>query len=468
MAEILNSPAARILHSLTTRCKTPPHLSQILAQLVVHNLTANTTVAAAFISSCRSLNLLTSAAFPLFINNHTRPHTFVCNTLLRAFSHSNAPHTSPIIYSHMHTNFIRANHYTFPFVLKAAADLKLIKGGAAVHGQIIRLGFLSDLYVGNSLLNLYAAGGDMALCRKVFDEMPVRDVVSWTVVISGFKDYGRFNDALLAFETMRSEGVMPNQVTAVNALAACAGFGALHTGVWIHDYVKRHEWELDVILGTSLIEMYGRCGRIEEGLRIFEEMSEKNVFTWNAVIRGQALSNNGKEALWWFLKMEGEGIQPNAATLTTVLSACVNIGDVDMGRRIFSSLVDGKYGVPPSVEHYSCMVNLLARGKFLNEACRLMYEMPFEPSVSTWGALADGCRAHGAFELAEFSAWKLVELQPECSAYYVALSNLYAEKGRWNDVMKVRELMADRGLKKDMGSSTVKIQDSKHPLELAA
>lgn len=354
-------------------------------------------------------------------------------------------------------------------MLKSTADLKLIKGGESVHAQAIKLGFLNDLYVANSLLNLYAAGGDMEMCLKVFDEMPVRDVVSWTVLVSGFKDSGRFSDALLAFQRMRSEGKMPNQVTAVNALTACAGFGALDMGVWIHDYVKGNKWELDVILGTSLIEMYGRCGRIEDGLRIFEEMSERNVLTWNAVIRGQALSKNGKDAIWWFLRMENEGvIRPNAATLTAVLSACVHIGDVNMGRHIFSLLVDGKYGVSPSVEHYNCMVDLLARGKFLDEACRLIGEMPFEPSVSSWGALAAGCRAQGAFELAEFAAWKLVELQPEGSAYYVALSNLYAEKGRWNDVMKVRELMADRRLKKDNGSSMVRIRNLEHPLELAA
>ncbi|KAH6823988.1 hypothetical protein C2S53_016592 [Perilla frutescens var. hirtella] len=468
MTKNRKAESARILYSLTSRCKTPSHVAQILAQLIIGNLTSNTTVAAAFISACHSLNLLTSAAFPLFINIHTRPHTFVCNTLLKTFSHSNAPHKSPVIYSHMHRNIIPMNHYTFPFVLKAMADLKWIEGGKSVHAQIIKLGFLRDLYVGNSLLNLYAAGGDMDNCRNVFDEMPVRDVVSWTIVISGFKDSARFDDALLTFEGMRMEGVMPNQVTAVNALAACAGFGALDMGVWIHDYLKKSGWELDVILGTSLIDMYGKCGRIEEGLRVFEEMSERNVLTWNAVIRGLALSKNGKEAVRWFFRMEDEGIQPDEATLIAVLSACVHIGYVDMGRHIFSSLVDGYYGIPPSVEHYSCMVDLLARAKFLDDACKLINEMPFEPSVSTWGALLAGCRAQGAFELAEFAAWKLVELQPRNSTYYVMLSNLYAEKGRWNDVEKVRELMTDRGLRKDLGSSTVKNQTFEHSLEYAA
>lgn len=340
-----------------------------------------------------------------------------------------------------------------------------------MHAQIIKLGFTSDLCVGNSLVNLYAASGDMARCRQVFDEMLERDVVSWTILITGFKDCGRFDDALAVFERMKSEGVMPNQVTAVNALAACAGLEALDMGVWIHEYVKRSEWEVDVILGTSLISMYGRCGRIEEGLLVFEEMSEKNVITWNAVIRGLALSKNGEQALRWFSRMEDEGIQRDHGTFTAVLTACVHLGYVDIGRHIFSSLVDGKYGIQPSVEHYNCMVDLLARANLLDDACKLINEMPFEPCVSTWGALLAGYRAQGAFELAELTAWKLVELQPWNSSYYVVLSSLYAEKGRWNDAEKVRKMMRDRGLKKYLGSSTLKIQGldhHHHPLEFTA
>ncbi|KAL6506140.1 hypothetical protein OROGR_024321 [Orobanche gracilis] len=457
--------AAKILHVLTTSCKTRSHVHQILAQLLLHNLQSDTVIAHRFITFCDSLNLLSSAAFPLYINNlRAAPHTFICNTLLKYFSHSSTPQKSTLIYSHMHRNVIPVNHYTFPFVLKALADLKLILEGALVHGQIVKLGFLNDVYVGNSLLNLYAATGNMDLCGKLFDEMPLRDVVTWTVMISGFNEVGSFDDSLIAFEMMRRGGVLPNRVTAVNALTACASLGALDMGVWIHEYVKSNGWELDVILGTSLIDMYGKCGRIEDGIHVFEKMHEKNVFTWNAVIKGLALSKSGKEAIKYFLRMgESEGIRPDEVTLIAVLSACVHSGFVHMGRRIFSALVDGKYGFSPNVKHYSCMVDLLVRCKCLDEAVRLIREMPLEPSVSIWGALLAGCRSQANFELAEIAAWKLVELEPENCAYYVMLSNLYAEKGRWNDVEKVREMMKSCGLKKDMGSSTIELENTECP-----
>ncbi|KAL3647999.1 hypothetical protein CASFOL_008967 [Castilleja foliolosa] len=452
--------ATKILRLLTTSCKSQSHLHQILAQLLLHNLRRDTTIADHFITACHSLDLLTSAAFPLYINNHTTPHTFVCNKLLKAFSQSSTPQKSPLIYSHMHKNAVPVNNYTFPFVLKALAGLNMIKEGISVHSQIVKFGYVDDVYVGNSLLNLYAATGNMYLCVKVFDELPLRDVVSWTTVIKGFNESGSFDDSLIAFERMRTEGVMPNRVTAVNALNACAGLGALDMGIWIHNYAKTNGWDLDVKLGTALIDMYGKCGRIEDGLQMFDEMPDKNVYTWNAIIKGLALSKSGKKAVNYFLEMENKGIQPDEVTLIAVLSACVHSGFVHMGRRIFSSLVDGKYGIAPSVKHYSCMVDLLVRCKCLDDALGVIKEMPFEPSVSIWGALLGGCRMNGDYEMGEMAAWKLVELEPGNSGYYVMLSNLYAEKERWDDVEKVRRLMKDRGMKKDMGSSSVELGNS--------
>ncbi|XP_051118497.1 pentatricopeptide repeat-containing protein At5g66520-like [Andrographis paniculata] len=460
--------AARIVHLLTGCCKTKSHAQQVLAQILAGNLRSDSTVAYSFISACDALNLLSSVAFPLYINSITKPHTFVCNALLRAYSHSSVPRKSLIVYSHMNRNAIGVNHYTFPFVLKALADLRVIEVGKSVHSQVIKLGFTNDVYVGNSLLNLYAASGDMFLCGKVFDEMPLRDVVSWTVMISGYKEAERFDDALIAFEKMRSHGVMPNQVTAVNALPACGALGALDMGIWIHDHVRRNGWELDVILGTALIDMYGKCGQIDEVISVFEDMSEKNVFTWNAVIMGLALSKNGKEAIKWFRKMNEERVCPDEVTLIAVLSACVHSGFVHMGRRVFASLLVGRYGFKPNVKHYSCIVGLLARSNCLDEAVRVIKGMPFEPTVSVWGSVLLGSRAFANFGLSELAAWKLVELEPQRSAHYVVLSNLYADMGRWSDVEEVRKLMKDRGLTKDIGGSKIEMENNQEDSLLVA
>lgn len=308
----------------------------------------------------------------------------------------------------------------------------------------------------------------MKTCEYLFDEMPQRDVVSWTVLISGHRNMGDLDEALIAFERMQFAGVSPNPVTMVNALAACAGSGALDMGVWIHEYMKRNGWELDVILGTSLIDMYGKCGRIDVGLCVFQDMVEKNVFTWNSLIRGLALAKNGKEAASWFFRMEEEGIKPDQVTLIGVLCACSHSGLVQMGQRIFYSIIDGKYGFSPSIKHYGCMIDLLGRSGFFNEAQELIERMPFEPNSVMWGALLTGCRAHGDLKLSEFVARRLLELEPENGAYYVLLSNLYAEMGRWSDVEEVRRLMKEKGVKKDVGSSSVELEPKEQAYELLA
>ncbi|XVE73290.1 hypothetical protein DITRI_Ditri11bG0105600 [Diplodiscus trichospermus] len=350
------------------------------------------------------------------------------------------------------------NNYTFPFLLKSLADFHQLRKGQIVQTHVIKLGHSHDIYIQNSLMHLYASSGETGLCRQVFDEIRDKDVVSWTVLITGFKNVKRYDDALIAFEQMQYAGVVPNRVTMVNALAACGSFGAIEMGMWIHDFIRKKGWELDLILGTALIDMYGKCGRIEEGLRVFHSMKERNNFSWNAVINGLALAKEGEQAVSWFNRMEQEGFKVDHVTLVGVLSACSHSGLVDTGRKIFSFSIEGRYGFLPSVKHYACVIDLLARGGCIDEAFRFIQEMPFEPTRSIWGSLLAGCRTHGNLELSEIAAKKLVELEPANSAYYVVLSNLYADMGRWDDAEKVRALMKERGLKKDLGFSSVEME----------
>lgn len=362
---------------------------------------------------------------------------------------------SLFLYTHMHKNSVPPNNFTFPFILKPLSDLEDLRNGESIHTYIVKLGQFNDIYVQNSLLNLYASCGCMKLCQQMFDEMPKRDVVSWTVLIDGNRVLGKYDDALIAFEQMQYEGVIPNRVTMVNALEACANSGAIEMGVWIHDFIRKKGWELDVIMGTALVDMYGKCGRIEEGIRVFERMEVKSVFTWNSLINGLANAKSGNEAVWWFFRMEQVGVEVDEVTLLGVLCACCNSGLVETGWQIFSLLMKGKYGFPPNVKHCACMVNLLARAGQLEHAVKFINSLTYEPTRVMWGVLLAGCRAHGNLELSEFAAKKLVDLEPENGAYHVLLSNLYAEMGKWTDVIELRRLMRSKGVTKDLGYSSV-------------
>ncbi|KAI4349639.1 hypothetical protein L6164_010203 [Bauhinia variegata] len=445
---------------LLNGCTSANQLHQIQAQVIVQTLFSDTTVACHFINVCQSLGLLNSA-FLLF-TLLPRPHVFICNSLIRALSHSRIPDVPFAIYTSMHKNSVLPNNYTFPFLFKSLSDSFNSRQAQCIHTHVVKLGHLNDIYVQNSLLDVYASCSLMGFCQQLFDEMLQRDVASWTVLIMGYKNAGKYHDALIVFEQMQYAGVVPNRVTMINALAACANFGAIEMGIWIHDVIKKSGWELDVILGTALIEMYAKCGRIDEALSVFRSMKEKNVFTWNVIIKGLALTKSGEEAIRWFRRMEQEGFRADEVTLVVVLSACSHYGLVNIGRQIFGSFIGGKYGFSPNFKHYACMVDLLARAGRPKEAFEFIRGMPFEPTKAMWGSLLASSKSRGDLEFSEFAARKLVELEPDNTAYHIHLSNLYAEMGRWSDVEKVRTMMKDRGLTKDLGYSSVELGPQEH------
>ncbi|KAL9360436.1 hypothetical protein Peur_048559 [Populus x canadensis] len=178
----------------------------------------------------------------------------------------------------------------------------------------------------------------------------------------------------------------------------------MEMGVWIHDFIRRNEWELDVIMGTSLIDKYLKCGRIDEGLKAFRSMKEKNFSTWNALIQGLGFVKSEREAVCRFNRMEQEWFEADHVTLATVLNACSHSGLVDMGRQIFSSLINGNYGFSPSVN-----------------ALRM-----FDRTLGMrW--------PYGNLELSDIADKKLAELESDNVLIMLLLSTLHAEVGRHGD-----------------------------------
>ncbi|CAN6468138.1 unnamed protein product [Victoria cruziana] len=426
-------------------------LRQIQARIITTNLQGNTTVTSQFFRVCDSLKSLKDAL--RFFLQIPRPHTFLCNILIQAFAHSPCPKYSLLVFAHMLRNGVPANNFTFPFVFKACSDLRLVSNGTSVHANVIKTGHhANDLYIQNALMVFYCSCGDTETARKLFDEMPQRDVVSWTTLISGYAKNERFVDAFFLFKIMQLAGVTPNAVTMVNVLSACAQSGELWVGREVHKLIKEQKMKLDVILGTSLINMYAKCGKIEMGMKVFNSMPEKNVFTWNTIINGLAMADSGKRAISLFYRMEEAGVRPDEVTLIGALCACSHAGLVQEGRRIFQTMA-GKYGVLPGIKHYGCMVDLLGRAGLIKEAYEAAENMPYEPNTVIWGTLFGGCRAYGDLQLSEVAARRLVELEPWNGAYLAVLSRLYAELGRWNDAEKLRTLMIKRRTVKVPGSS---------------
>lgn len=290
--------------------------------------------------------------------------------------------------------------------------------------------------------------------RKLFDEMPERNSVSWNAMIAGYVQGGRFKEASGLFEQMRAEGVELNRYVAASMLAACTGLGALEQGQWIHGFIERSGIELDSKLATTVIDMYCKCGCLDKAYEVFSGLSCKGLSSWNCMIGGFAMHGRWEVAIELFKEMEKEGVMPDDITFLNVLSACAHAGLVCEGRHYFECMVQA-YHIEPRMEHFGCMVDLLGRAGLLEEAKKIIDEMPMEPDAGVLGALLGACRIHGNVGLGEQIGRQVIELDPQNSGRYVLLANLFASAGRWEDVANVRRLMNDRGVNKEPGCSVI-------------
>uniref|UniRef100_A0A5K1CIW7 DYW domain-containing protein n=2 Tax=Nymphaea colorata TaxID=210225 RepID=A0A5K1CIW7_9MAGN len=318
-----------------------------------------------------------------------------------------------------------------------------------------------DLLMCNTMMGGYVKNWDVGAAYRLFVEMTERDMVSWNTMIGGFIQTGRFKEATELFHRMQTENLRPNDVTIVGMLRACSQVGALDMGKWLHAYVDRNRYLVNVVVGTSLVDMYCKCGVLECAEQIFDQLHDKDVTAWNAMITGFAMHGKSVKALELFRQMQHERIQPNEVTFVGVLCACTHGGLVDEGKQYFHSMVS-EFGLTPQLEHYGCMVDLLGRAGLLEEAYDFIKGMPLAPHTGVWGALLGACKIHGNIELAECAIKHLIELDKEDGGYCAILSNIYAKAGRWDDVAKVRALMKERGIEKKPGCSSIEVDGKVH------
>eukprot|EP01018_Ginkgo_biloba_P034627 Gb_37255 [translate_table: standard] len=312
----------------------------------------------------------------------------------------------------------------------------------------------------NAMIAGYAQNGYVDEALKLFQEMPKRDEVSWTEMIAGYAQNGHAEEALKCFQQMHLAGVTPNLQTFTIVLPVCANFVALEKGKEVHEVIIRSGYQSDTFVGSALVDMYGKCGNIQDACKVFDKILRRNVASWNAMIIVYAMNGCGKEALKLFEQMQQAGMNPDQVTFIGILSACCHAGLVNDGWQYFNCM--SRYHITPTMKHYCCMVDLLGRAGHLDEAQDFISKMPTEPDAGVWGALLGACRTHANIELGECVAKRLFELDPKNSAPYVLLSNIYAAAGRWDEMEKVRKIMKDRKVKKNPGYSWIEVNKELH------
>ena len=319
----------------------------------------------------------------------------------------------------------------------------------------------ADVVLKNILIDGYFRLGMVREAREVFDRMRQRSVVSWNGMISRYVEIGLFKDAVDVFHRMQVEGVRPNYVTLVSVLPAISRIGALELGKWVHLYAERNGIVVDDVVGSALVDMYSKCGNIDKAVQVFEGLPKGSPITWNALIGGLAMHGRAREALDRFKAMEQARVAPSDVAFIGILNACSHAGLVDEGRNYFDRMVQ-MYGLKPRLEHYGCMVDMLGRAGFLEEAVEMVKKMPMKPDDVIYKALLSACKVHGNSELGAWVGTQLVELAPYDSGSYVMLSNLYASLGNWEAVANVRIKMKELDIRKDPGCSWITIDGTIH------
>ncbi|XP_015872488.3 pentatricopeptide repeat-containing protein At2g03380, mitochondrial [Ziziphus jujuba] len=348
------------------------------------------------------------------------------------------------------------NSITLASVLSSCAQLGNLILGRSVHGLGIKLG-LEESIMRNSLMDMYAKCSMIGDARYIFETILDKDMVAWNSIISGYTQNGCAYQALQLFHQMRSESYAPDSITLVSVLSACASLGALRVGLALHAYsTKGGLLTSNIFVGTALLNFYAKCGDAKSARMVFDGMEEKNTITWSAMIGGYGMQGDSSGSLALFSEMLKQNLEPNEVIFTTILSACSHAGMSGQGWGYFNSICQ-QYKFVPSVKHYACIVDLLARVGRLEEALEFIEKMPIQPDISVFGAFLHGCGLHSRFDLGEVVIKKLLQLDPDEACYFVLISNLYALDGRWNQVSQVRELMRKRKFSKYPGCSLVEM-----------
>uniref|UniRef100_A0A1D1ZFI6 Putative pentatricopeptide repeat-containing protein At3g49142 n=1 Tax=Anthurium amnicola TaxID=1678845 RepID=A0A1D1ZFI6_9ARAE len=299
---------------------------------------------------------------------------------------------------------------------------------------------------------------DAFFVRRMFDEMPRKELISWNAMIAIYANNSMAADAVKLYRQMETENVEPDVVTFVSVLPACGDLSALVLGSRIHEFIKKKKMCPNMFLENALVDMYAKCGSLQAARKVFDSMSERDVVSWTSMISAYGMHGLGEDAVILFESMQNSGLKPDHIAFVSVLSACSHAGLLKEGKYYFSCMMD-QCQLIPTVEHFTCIVDLLGRAGLLEEAYDFVKKMPLEPDERVWGALLSACRVHSNMTIGLAAADHLFKLVPEQSGYYVLLSNIYAKCGRWEDVTAVRSIMSSRGIDKTPGFSNVEFND---------
>ncbi|GMH07627.1 hypothetical protein Nepgr_009467 [Nepenthes gracilis] len=362
---------------------------------------------------------------------------------------------------------------TLGSLLTACSRSATLNYGKFIHGYIVRNILHTDIFISCSLIDLYFKCGSIKLAEYVFHRMPNTNVVSWNIMISGYVAMGFFFEALGIFRCMREAGVKPDPITFTSILPACSQLAAVEEGKVIHNCIIENRLEKNEIVMGALLDMYAKCGAIEEALCVFKQLPVRDLVSWTSMIMAYGSHGQAFEAINLFDNMLQVNVKPDRVTFLSVLSVCSHAGLVDEGSYYFNQMVSN-YNIEPTIEHYSCFLDLLGRAGRLHEAYEILQKAPsIREDTGLLSTLFSACYRHREVQLGQEIARFLIDKDPDDPSTYVVLGNMYASLEKWDEVQKVRLKIRDLRLKKNPGCSWIEVdkqiqsflaEDKSHPL----
>lgn len=315
-----------------------------------------------------------------------------------------------------------------------------------------------DAVHGNLMIKRLLKRGDFEEANRVFRRMPVKDLVSWNSMIAGCVQSSQPKVALNFFERMICAGLEPDGFSFSSVLSACARVGARGYGEKVHRLMLGKRIELNYILRSALIDMYAKCGSIDEAKAVFNVSKREHVSIWNSMITGLALHGQGSDAVELFSQMEAEGSAPDGVTFLAVITACSHAGIVEEARAHFE-LMKNEHGIEPGIQHYGAMIDAAARAGQLDRAYETIQQMPIEPDGIIWRILLSASKRHSRADLAEKA---ISRMAPRGSGDYVMLSSIYSSARDWNRAAQVWDSMKENRVRKKRGMSWTEVGGEVH------
>ncbi|KAK1402737.1 Pentatricopeptide repeat-containing protein [Heracleum sosnowskyi] len=382
-------------------------------------------------------------------------------SMISCYAHNGAAKEALDLLNKMIFEKVEPNAVIVISALQACEANCNLKEGKKIHQLAIQKGLELDILVSTALIDMYMNCSSPSEAVELFYRMPIKDEVVWSTLLCGCVQNGMAHKSMAIFCNMLSSGVQPDGIAMVKILTACSELGIIQQTLCLHGYVVRGGFENNSFVEASLIESYSKCGSLDNAIKIFDKVTDRDVVIWSSMIAGYGIHGQGREALDLFhLMVNNSLVKPNSVTFLSVLSACSHAGLIEEGICLFEEMVN-EHRLTPDSNHYAIVVDLLGRTGELEKAMEIINLMPkVEPHV--WGAFLGACTIHHKTELGEVAARNLLQLHSEHAGYYILMSNIYAADGKWDNVAEIRNLIKQKNMKKVSAVSMIEANSEVH------